>query len=89
MLDPTPAIVAIADAVQAVATPDPEVVAMRAADRSRARQLRALRLLRSLRARLARLQARRGERANTGRLAALAAKIATTERILTTAVIER
>ena len=87
MMHIAPAIVAVADAVQAVATVDPEVVAIRSADRSRARQLRALRLLRVLKARLARLQASRGASARKGRLAALGARIAATEAILTNTLI--
>lgn len=89
MLDPTAAIVAVADAVQAIATPDPDVVLYRSAERSRVRQLRALRILRTLKARLARLQAMRGTRARQGKIASLAARIETTERLLTTAILER
>ena len=88
MLDPTAAIVAVADAVEAIAQPDPEVVRIRAGDRSTRRQLRALRLLRSLKARLARLRALRGKAPNEGRLAALEARIDVTERLLTAAVLE-
>lgn len=89
MVDPTAALVAIADAVQAVATPDPDVVLIRASERSLKRQLRALRLLRTLKARLAKLQASRGPAASGGRMAAIRSRIETTERLLTTAVLER
>lgn len=87
MIDPAAALVAISDAVQAIATPDPDVVRIRAGERSRARQLRALRLLRSLKARLARLRARTKKKPSPGRLDALAAKIDATERLLTAAVL--
>lgn len=88
MIDPTAAIIAVADAVQAVATVDPEVVKIRAGDRSKRRQLRAIRLLRTLKARLARVQAARGTTANAGRVASLQARIDATERLLTAAVLE-
>lgn len=88
MLDITSAIVAVSDAVEAVATVDPDVVRIRAGERSKARQLRAIRLLRTLKARLARLQARRGSASQAGRIAALQQRIDVTERLLTTAVLE-
>lgn len=88
MIDPTAALVAIADAVEAIAQPDPDVVRFRAADRAKVRQLRAIRLLRTLKARLARLQAMRGKRANQGRIASLQARIDATEHLLTVALLE-
>lgn len=88
MIDPTSVIVAIADAVEAIATSDPEVVRIRASERSRVRALRSLRLLRRLKARLARLLAARGKDKAPGRAAALKARIDAAEQAVTIALTE-
>ena len=69
------AVVAVGDAVEAIANPDPDVVARRHRSRDIARQLRLLRLVRVLSSRLARLQARRGVRGAGGRVEALRARL--------------
>ena len=65
---------ALADMVEAIATPDPKVVAMRQSMKVRQQRLRLLRMVRATRVRLARLQQLRGKPARAGRVAALQAR---------------